>query len=143
MSRRFSRCVRIALICGFVVGGSLVGCSRSDRVQTTSAEGTVLGLDGKPLDRATVVFHPTETSLKFPKPRGTTNAQGRFQLSTYDTNDGAPTGKYKVTIEQWYRDNPDQAPSNHLPAGLASEATSGIEVQLSKDQSVLEPFKIR
>jgi ABC-type sulfate/molybdate transport systems ATPase subunit len=115
----------------------------ADRIATSLVEGTVLSQDGKALERATVVFHPTDAQAKFPKPRGTTDAQGRFQLSTYDTADGAPVGKYKVTIEQWYRDTPDQAPTNHLPPALASEATSGLEVQLSKGTNVLEPFKIR
>lgn len=110
---------------------------------TIQVEGKVLGQDGKPLERATVVFHPTDTSQKFPKPRGITDAQGQFVLSTYDTNDGAPAGKYKVTIEQWYRDNPDLAPTNHLPAELGSETSSGIEVHLSNGTNVLEPFKIR
>lgn len=30
---------------------------------------------------------------------GETNANGEFQLSTYDENDGAPAGEYKVTIQ--------------------------------------------
>jgi hypothetical protein len=120
-----------------------VGCSRNDRVSTTPVEGVVLGQDGKPLERATVIFHPTDSSLKFPKPRGTTDAEGEFQLWTYDTSDGAPVGKYKVTIEQWFRDNPDQAPTNHLSSDLASESSSGIEIQLSKGPNVLDPIKVR
>ena len=143
MSRIFAGFARATLVCCIVAGASTIGCSRSDRVSTTPVEGKVLNQDGKPLERATVVFHPTDATAKFPKPRGTTDAQGSFQLSTYNTADGAPVGKYKVTIEHWYRDTPDQAPTNHLPAGLASESTSGIEVQLTKGPNVLEPFKIR
>jgi len=143
MSQSISGFARIALVCWASTGVLFVGCSRSDRVVTTPVEGKVLGQDGKPLERATVVLHPTDTSAKFPKPRGTTDAQGLFQLSTYDTADGAPVGKYKVTIEQWYRDTPDQAPTNHLTPQMASESTSGIEIQLSKGPNVLEPFKVR
>ena len=143
MSRRVSGLVRVTVVCWLATTFLVVGCSRNDRVSTTPVEGTVLGQDGKPLERATVIFHPTDSSLKFPKPRGTTDAQGKFQLSTYDTSDGAPVGKYKVTIEQWFRDNPDQAPTNHLSPDLASESGSGIEIQLSKGPNVLDPFKVR
>jgi hypothetical protein len=143
MSPRVFGFAPMALICSVVASASLVGCSKSDRLVTTPVEGKVLSQDGKPLERATVIFHSTDSSAKFPKPRGTTDAQGLFQLSTYDTADGAPVGKYKVTIEQWYRDTPDQAPTNHLPPGLSSVSTSGFEVELTKGPNVLEPFKIR
>lgn len=33
-----------------------------------------------------------------PLPRATCDEQGKFQLSTYDTSDGAPAGEFDVTI---------------------------------------------
>ena len=142
MSRSVPGFLRGAVVVCLASSALFVGCSRNDRIATTPVAGSVLGQDGKPLERAIVIFHPTDTSVKFPKPRGTTDAEGKFQLSTYDTSDGAPVGKYKVTIEQWFRDNPDQAPTNHLPPNLASESSSGIEIQLTKGPNVLGPFKV-
>jgi len=58
--------------------------------------GNVL-LDGKPLEGATVTFHPAEQG-KGQMATGTTDKDGVFRLSTTKPDDGAVPGEYKVTV---------------------------------------------
>lgn len=48
---------------------------------------------------------------------GTTNANGEYQLTTYDTNDGAVVGTHKVTVTQ----SPPGATKVMTAADLASQ----------------------
>lgn len=69
------------------------GCSRSGTVRV---QGTV-NLDGKPLAGATVLFISQEAEGR--DANGSTNADGVFHLSTFQPNDGALPGKYKVVVQ--------------------------------------------
>lgn len=67
------------------------GCNNS---KTSPVAGVVL-LDGQPLANATVQFVPVESGRDA---TATTNARGEFTMSTFDPNDGAAPGTYKVVI---------------------------------------------
>lgn len=74
-----------------------IGCS--DRVATYPVEGRI-ECGGQPVDHARVVFHPLgEHTLGTLRPHARTDAAGRYRLSTYGVEDGAPPGEYKVTLE--------------------------------------------
>ncbi len=121
-----------------------VGCgSRESRVPTFAAAGQVVTTEGVPVPHALIVLHAIEGQAESPRPRGTTDAEGRFQLTTYDTHDGAPAGEFVVTIEQWIRDNPNQPAKNHLPENLAKRDASGIRLSIAKGANVLEPILVR
>lgn len=81
------------------------GCGGSeDRTPVHPAGGTVL-LDGKPFAKATVVFLPAKPQGRSPEDPAAaarvaeTDDQGRFTLSTYEADDGAPAGEYVVTVQ--------------------------------------------
>jgi len=61
----------------------------------SKVEGVVQDEDGKPIEKATVVFMPVDQSGT--SANGFTDAQGRFTLTTGNV-EGAKKGKYKVTI---------------------------------------------
>jgi hypothetical protein len=90
----FCRPICIACLVGIVV---LSGCAKKDsrpgRVQVC---GTVLRR-GQPVADATVIFEPLGST---PAATGSTDAQGQFALTTFDTNDGAVPGEYKVAIRK-------------------------------------------
>jgi hypothetical protein len=70
------------------------GCDRSDRPETAAVHGTVT-YRGQPVAGATVAF------LGRNSPRiasGETDEQGRFQLTTFEENDGAVLGEHVVTV---------------------------------------------
>jgi hypothetical protein len=77
-----------------------------DRRLCYPAEGT-LSVGGKPIENAEVVFYyivPPEELLKAGGKKllrssdGATDANGRFALSTYTNDDGAPAGEFIVTV---------------------------------------------
>ncbi|QDT54076.1 hypothetical protein Pan44_21030 [Caulifigura coniformis] len=94
-----------------------LGCSARDRWQegrppVVPASGVVLH-DGAPLAGANVVFLPkggTHTAF------GTTDPDGRFQLTTFDSGDGAVAGEYDVTVTHLVIENDaDPRDPEHLP----------------------------
>ena len=78
----------------------LSGCSTSEEVNVVAVDGMVTNLD-KPIEGAQVVFHPIDSALQLPhRPIGVTDSGGKFCLTTFEQNDGAPVGEYVVTIKQ-------------------------------------------
>lgn len=123
---------------GFLVAGVgaavlMAGCSRTPRVQrppTYPVQGTVL-MGGKPIAEATVMFNP------IPEGNGAiavTDAEGRYQLTTFVPNDGAMAGDYKVAIVKTVFGNAQSDspmatsgdPKNMLPVRYANGETSGF-----------------
>jgi hypothetical protein len=77
----------------------LPGCGGETGPTCHPVAGKVL-YQNQPLAEAMVVFHPLTTPLeKFPQPMGTTTADGRFVMTTFQSGDGAPEGEYAITIE--------------------------------------------
>lgn len=122
--------------------GLLAGCSKSgeSRQPTFAVAGTIL--DGtKPIANATVVFHPVgDAGLK---PRGKTDANGAFKLTTYDGDDGAPAGQYRVTVELWATMSADGGPVNRIPAKYAKPESSGFVADVTAGPNTLAPFTLK
>src|SRR5207302_974197 len=55
-------------------------------------------LDGQPLSGATVQFVPADPATGLEIARGSTGSDGVYNLTTYNTNDGAMEGNYKVLV---------------------------------------------
>lgn len=142
LEKHFGLMLGIAYICIPLL--VMVGCSSGEaRLPTYAAAGQLLAADGQPVPHALVVLHPVEENATAPKPRATTDHEGRFQLTTYDTGDGAPAGNFVVTVEQWIRVDPNEPPKNHLPKALSSKDSSDIRVAISKSENTLEPIRLR
>lgn len=82
---------------------SLLGClaflavSCGDgRPPVYPVKGRVVDARGQPAFNALVVFHPEDA--KAPRPSGRVNESGDFLMTTYNKDDGAPAGKYAVTV---------------------------------------------
>jgi len=75
----------------------LTGCSNKGP-KLYSATGIVT-YQGKPMEGVKVMFHPKGGDTGHPS-FGTTDADGKFQLSTFGLNDGAYAGKYVVTMSK-------------------------------------------
>lgn len=80
--------VAVGMIC-------LTGCGPS-RPATVAVEGTVT-LDGNPVEGASVTFIPGGDGKIA---MGTTDASGKFTLTTYEPGDGAIVGTHKVTVRK-------------------------------------------
>lgn len=78
---------------------TILGCAGDGRKPTYPVRGVIL-VDGKPAHEAFIWFHPTE--VNDPKrvcPFAQTDEEGKFQLNSYISGDGAPTGEFIVTFE--------------------------------------------
>lgn len=119
-----------------------LGCGKaeSDRKPTFAVEGCVL--EGtKPVANATVVFHPVgDVGVK---PRGKTDANGVYKLTTYDGDDGAPAGSYRVTVELWATVHADAGPVNRIPAKYARPESSGFAAEVAAGPNTIEPFVLK
>ena len=98
---------------GFVAVGLIalplvVGCgSRGDQMEVYPVKGKVM-YNGAPAAGATVTLIGLTEEVrakKAPIPTGQVQADGTFQLTSYEPNDGAPPGEYRVTIT-WFEEMP-------------------------------------
>jgi hypothetical protein len=129
-----------------VLGGSvacmavvlLAGCGPKiasfDRHAVQPVEGQVIW-QGQPLAGALVTFHPKgwRTDPGTSAPSAETGPDGRYQLTTYKTGDGAPAGNYAITVvlrkPRASRSGSMFGP-NQLPKQYESPETSGLEVEI-------------
>ncbi len=126
------------------------GCGSTGAVPVFPVEG-VVQFAGEPAAGAFVVFHPLDGVLKdptgapVPLPTAKVNADGKFQLTTFDGGDGAPAGRYAVTVE-WRKlvgkGNDMQAGPNVVPASYNDPAATPLQVTVEPKPTALEPFQI-
>lgn len=117
---------------------SLLGCGGSGN-PVAPVQGVVT-LDGKPVAEMVVTFTPvpgkTESVGDVNEPgksaTGSTDASGKFNLSTYERGDGALVGEHKVSI---FGAGPDPTPPGSVPKDFKLEVKSGsndFEIKLTK-----------
>jgi len=139
--------VRTAFLLGMA---TTIGCRRAspqfELRPTFPVEGRVL-IQGKPAEGVQVFFHPRDASQRG-KPRGITDAEGRFHLRTYHDGDGAPAGEYAVTLYWPAAYNPkvpveDQMPPDRLGERFMDPARSSMRATVSAGPTTLPPFEIK
>jgi hypothetical protein len=129
--------------------GSLVGCGKGDtdgRLATVPVSGTV-HFKGKPIPGALVTLHAkTPLEENAPAPRATVGPDGKFELTTYLTRDGAPQGDYAVTVH-WYKPVLKQGElvpgPNALPKRYQQPQTTDVSVSIRADTAQLNPIVLR
>jgi hypothetical protein len=126
MSRRFS------FHGWWLVVISCVGCA-SDTTELPVAAGTVTH-NGAPVEGAVVVFHPANSNAQQPS-QATTNADGRFQMTTHvgqgEYKPGLAPGKYLVEIKKTELSGDfTRPPKNVLPEKYANPKTSNLSADI-------------
>lgn len=127
-----------------VVPALLSACSgdskpAADQKPTYPAQGSVL-LDGKAVANAVVILHPIEErNEKLVRSYGRTAADGSFSLSTYKPGDGAPAGKYIVTIMVADADDENKS----IPAQFAVPTTSNLRAEIREGDNIVPAFRLR
>ena len=141
MTRQWYMWVVLVTVACLGCGGEPKGGTRLD-VFPVSGE---IFFDGEPAKDAMVLLHP-ETPHEVPegsRPISSTaqvDENGKFVVSTYSSEDGAPAGKYKVTVT-WAQavgmsgrlDGPDK-----LKGRYSDPAQSTIEFEVA-DSAVTVP----
>ncbi len=119
---------------------AVVGCGQKGS-PLHPVTGKITSSDGKPLERATVVFHPVGTANPGAvKPRGTVGADGTFTLTSHTSGDGALAGEYRVTVELWSAGKGDDPPTTRLPPKFANPNSSGLTATVGDGPTELKPF---
>jgi hypothetical protein len=142
-----NRLVRAAVLLGLVAAA---GCRRAspqfESRSTYPVEGRVLVRD-RPAEGVQVFLHPRDVSQRG-KPRGVTDAGGRFHLRTYRDGDGAPAGEYTVTLYWPGPYNPkiaveDQLPPDRLGERFMDPKSSRLQATVAAGPTTLPPFEIK
>jgi hypothetical protein len=126
------------------------GCGGSKLPPTARVSGKIT-LSSQPVKGAIVSFMAEGAARAA---SGVTDGEGRYQLTTFNPNDGAVLGKHKVKISQPVTDGPAMSAEKPnaaygeamaqaakgivqrgkgVPAKYADEATSGLTAEVTKD----------
>jgi hypothetical protein len=134
--------------CAAVAALTLTGCGAKVAHFASRAVSPVEGQfiwKGKPLEGASVVFYPVGWSLDpgTSNPAGLTGHDGRFKLTTYKTDDGAPPGKYAVTVVKRVPGKSSMFGPNPLPKKYSSPNTTTWQVEIEEGKNVIPPFEVK
>jgi hypothetical protein len=135
-----------------VIGGLATGCDSTPegRLRVYDAYGKVM-VDGKPAEGAKVVLYGATPDLQGPgtvAPYGVVDANGQFELTSYDLNDGAPAGSYQVSIF-WPEPIPAGAdeemyqPKDLLKDRYANPEKSGITAEVPEGGGELPLMELK
>lgn len=100
----------------------------------------IVNVGGNPAKGAMLTLHPSgDSKLGMVTPHGVADENGLFILTTYTNADGAPAGKYKVTVSWADVINPGASEPEHgpekLPRRYQNKDTSGLEVNIEPSMS--------
>ena len=103
--------------------------------------------DGKPVAEALVVLHPASGNVEGnQKPMAQTDEQGRFALTTYAPDDGAPSGEYTITVtlraQQMIGEELVRSGANLLPPRYAEAKTSGLRSEVLEGTNDMPPIRL-
>ena len=145
----------ILVLLGLLVCG---GCGEEvpeGRLSVHPAGGKV-SVKSQPAAGVFLVLHPAPGSPAARAdvlPSATTEADGSFQLSTYDQNDGAPVGEYVVTL-QWRQSDSQsddqrramalmgQKPADRFRGKYNNPSTSPWRISITEGENVLDAIEI-
>ncbi|HMC90609.1 MAG TPA: hypothetical protein VKI17_13725 [Gemmataceae bacterium] len=100
-------------------------------------------VNGQPAKEAVVIlYHRGNWGERSIVPQGWTDEEGRFVLSTYDVNDGAPAGDYQVEIFWPAYRRKDMGPDK-LGEKFANHETSGLKAHVEPGTNELPPFELQ
>lgn len=104
-------------------------------------QGTVF-YGGKPLAEGMVFFHPLDSAESTQRPIAVTDKNGRFELTTFQKGDGAPAGRYAITVElrELVDDGDDELVRkgrNLLPQKYQNPKTSGLQFTVGDGDNVV------
>ena len=129
------------------------GCSKKidpNRLPVFPVKGH-LSVKGQVPSGAFVVLHPKNGTATSPngevvRPRAVVGPDGSFQLGSYDSVDGAPSGEYSVTVE-WRKivKSNDGSPvlgPNVVPPKYARPETSPVSIRIAEKSNELAPITL-
>jgi hypothetical protein len=128
----------------FVLLLPLLGCGsrHPERAKVYPARGAVF-FNGKPAAGAVVRLHAPGGAAVLAL--GTVQPDGAFALTTYESGDGAPAGRYRASVS-WRRQGPEEGQEGPplIPQRYFSPESSGLEVEIKAEpENRLAPFVLK
>jgi hypothetical protein len=123
-----------------------LACGSSDTgVPLYPVRGEVF-FQGQPASGAVVHFHPLDEKSGSPA-FGTVHEDGSFELTSFDTNDGAEAGEYIVTIN-WREERKDDDGEtiigrDRLGEQYSRRSGSTLRAKVKAGENVLERFDLK
>jgi hypothetical protein len=142
--RRSSTWLLLTLAGAVALG--LTSCRQGNH-ETVSPVAGVVFYNGKPAEGAIVTFVRKDTDdPKMRRPGAQAGSDGAFRLSTYASYDGAPPGRYAVTIvypSPARKENGENAGPDLLRGRYADPKTTPLVVEVKEGPNNLEPFQLK
>jgi hypothetical protein len=98
---------------------------------------------GKPTPGAMVFFYPVAGGPGAVRPHAVVEDDGSFQVSTYKRNDGAPPGKYDVTVAWTKPAHGDNDGDSLIPISYGDPHTSDLHAEVKEQVNDLPPFQLQ
>ncbi|HEY2414224.1 MAG TPA: hypothetical protein VGI40_18415 [Pirellulaceae bacterium] len=105
-------------------------------------------VQGKPAEGALLIFQPKENAdsgeWSAGYPHATAQADGKFEVSTYGDNDGAPAGDYVVLVS-WETPNPQNEEASgpdRLRGRYVDSAKSKLTAKVEAHPTELPPINL-
>lgn len=140
---------RFAFTLALLAAGPLMlaGCG-DGKIARYPVKGKVV-VDGKPAQAAIVIFCPEKTGdaeFERQRPFSQTDAEGNYQLRTFEAGDGAPAGNYKIMV-RWTAPLPGQSPAgdgmtDRLRNRYTNPDQSGLTYTVVEGQNEVPPFEL-
>lgn len=136
----------IHLIVGLLSFALLTGCG-DGKIARYPVSGTVM-VKGQPYEGARVFLFPIggDEAFQRERPFGVTDANGRFELTTFQKGDGAPAGEYTAIFRNSSPSNAEQAKAWARRPKIAKQygkpELSPVKVTITTDSNELDPFDL-
>ncbi|MBB74686.1 MAG: hypothetical protein CMJ75_09255 [Planctomycetaceae bacterium] len=137
--RSARQCLLLVLSIGLTI---CCACQHENQVPLYPVQGEVY-LDSQPAEGALVVLHPLhENPAHAAQPRGFVDKNAHYQLSTRSRHDGAPAGKYAVTV-LWRKQSDEDDPGELLvPRHYLDPKQSGLQATIVAGNNTLKAFHL-
>lgn len=126
---------------------AVFGCGSGEPWKTSHPVSGTVTYKGKPVKDAELAFFPLDE--RFPesvRPLAKTKESGEFVVGTYDRDDGAPAGQYKVTVvhhEIVVSKGGMGTKPNDLPKKYATKETTDLIIEVPSGGTQLPPFELK
>lgn len=131
-------------LCVFCLCLCLASCSNKYGDHPPYPTSGQILVDGQPAPKGLQVnfFHEGDWGERAIVPTTLTEDEGKFEMTTYGSKDGAPAGDYKVTVE-WpaWRRGRDRGPDK-FGGKYAKKETSLLTAHVEKGTNQLPPFEL-
>jgi hypothetical protein len=139
-----SKVFSLALAGALALG--MTSCRRSDHEPVYPVTGKVL-YNGKPAEGAQITLVPLDgKNAKTPRPGAQVKRDGSFRLSTFASYDGAPPGRYAVTIvyrSAEKKENDENMGPDLLRGRYTEPKSTPLAVDVKEGTNELEPFQVQ